>query len=90
MKSPRDAPIFRPLESEQLDYEGDLLHADYSASLAGDYFNMRKLSIYVTWFLAKTPITPNQTTWLMILTGCCGAVSSGPGMNRLADLTRLG
>src|SRR3989344_2427121 len=35
------------LEEElQLDYEGELLHADYSASLAGDYFNMRKLSIF--------------------------------------------
>ena len=35
------------LEEElQLDYDGELLHADYSASLAGDYFNMRKLSIF--------------------------------------------
>ena len=35
------------LEEElQLDYEGELLHADYSASLASDYFNMRKLSIF--------------------------------------------
>jgi len=33
-------------EEMQLDYDGDLLHADYSASLAGDYFNMRKLSIF--------------------------------------------
>ncbi|WP_329090440.1 MULTISPECIES: CDP-alcohol phosphatidyltransferase family protein [unclassified Streptosporangium] len=40
---------------------------------------MRKLSIYVTWFLAKTPITPNQTTWLMILTGLlAGAVLALP------------
>ncbi len=30
---------------------------------------MRKLSIYVTWALAKTPITPNQVTGLMIVTG---------------------
>lgn len=42
---------------------------------------MRKLSIYVTWFLAKTPITPNQTTWLMILTGVlAGAVLALPGL----------
>tara|TARA_R100000935_G_scaffold8908_1_gene18540 strand:- start:1268 stop:1891 length:624 start_codon:yes stop_codon:yes gene_type:complete len=35
------------LEEElQLDYDGELLHADHSASLAGDYFNMRKLSIF--------------------------------------------
>ena len=33
-------------EEMQLDYDGELLHADYSASLAGDYFNMRKLSIF--------------------------------------------
>lgn len=42
---------------------------------------MRKLSIYVTWFLAKTPITPNQTTWLMILTGIlAGVVLALPGL----------
>ncbi|MFC4058005.1 CDP-alcohol phosphatidyltransferase family protein [Planomonospora corallina] len=42
---------------------------------------MRKLSIYVTWLLAKTPITPNQTTWLMILTGlAAGAVLALPGL----------
>ncbi|MFD1495561.1 CDP-alcohol phosphatidyltransferase family protein [Streptosporangium lutulentum] len=42
---------------------------------------MRKLSIYVTWFLAKTPITPNQTTWLMILCGVlAGAVLALPGL----------
>ncbi|GHH68399.1 transferase [Streptosporangium violaceochromogenes] len=42
---------------------------------------MRKLSIYVTWFLAKTPITPNQTTWLMILAGVlAGAVLALPGL----------
>ncbi|GAA2889084.1 CDP-alcohol phosphatidyltransferase family protein [Streptosporangium fragile] len=42
---------------------------------------MRKLSIYVTWFLAKTPITPNQTTWLMILSGlAAGAVLALPGL----------
>ncbi|MBG0813371.1 CDP-alcohol phosphatidyltransferase family protein [Planomonospora sp. ID82291] len=42
---------------------------------------MRKLSIYVTWVLAKTPITPNQTTWLMILCGlAAGAVLALPGL----------
>jgi phosphatidylglycerophosphate synthase len=42
---------------------------------------MRKLSIYVTWFLAKTPITPNQTTWLMILCGLlAGVVLALPGL----------
>ncbi|GIH74454.1 CDP-alcohol phosphatidyltransferase family protein [Planobispora longispora] len=42
---------------------------------------MRKLSIYVTWFLAKTPITPNQTTWLMILCGlAAGGVMALPGL----------
>jgi alkylation response protein AidB-like acyl-CoA dehydrogenase len=35
------------LEEElQLDYDGEPLHGDYSAALAGDYFNMRKLSIF--------------------------------------------
>ena len=42
---------------------------------------MRKLSIYVTWVLAKTPITPNQTTWLMILCGLlAGVVLALPGL----------
>ncbi|MET9337053.1 MULTISPECIES: CDP-alcohol phosphatidyltransferase family protein [unclassified Nonomuraea] len=42
---------------------------------------MRKLSIYVTWALAKTPITPNQTTGLMIVTGLvAGAVLALPGL----------
>lgn len=41
---------------------------------------MRKLSIYVTWALAKTPITPNQTTGLMIVTGLvAGVVLALPG-----------
>jgi len=42
------APYALPfLEEElQLDYDGEPLHADYSAALAGDYFNMRKLSIF--------------------------------------------
>lgn len=35
------------LEEElELDYQGELLHADYSPALAGHYFNMRKLSIF--------------------------------------------
>ncbi|GAB1820352.1 CDP-alcohol phosphatidyltransferase family protein [Herbidospora sp. RD11066] len=42
---------------------------------------MRKLSIYVTWALAKTPITPNQVTGLMIVTGVgAGAVLLLPGL----------
>jgi phosphatidylglycerophosphate synthase len=41
---------------------------------------MRKLSIYATWMLAKTPITPNQVTGLMILFGVlAGAVLALPG-----------
>ncbi|WP_214408713.1 CDP-alcohol phosphatidyltransferase family protein [Sphaerisporangium fuscum] len=42
---------------------------------------MRKLSIYVTWALARTPITPNQVTGLMILAGLlAGAVLALPGL----------
>ncbi|TKK88406.1 CDP-alcohol phosphatidyltransferase family protein [Herbidospora galbida] len=42
---------------------------------------MRKLSIYVTWALARTPITPNQVTGLMIVTGvAAGAVLVLPGL----------
>ncbi|GLW96049.1 CDP-alcohol phosphatidyltransferase family protein [Microtetraspora sp. NBRC 16547] len=42
---------------------------------------MRKLSIYATWVLAKTPITPNQVTGLMILCGVlAGAVLAIPGI----------
>lgn len=42
---------------------------------------MRKLSIYATWLLAKTPITPNQVTGLMILCGMlAGAVLALPGL----------
>lgn len=33
-------------EEMELDHEGAPLHADYSASLASQYFNLRKLSIY--------------------------------------------
>ena len=42
---------------------------------------MRKLSIYVTWALARTPITPNQVTGLMIVFGvAAGAVLALPGL----------
>ncbi|WP_405144839.1 CDP-alcohol phosphatidyltransferase family protein [Sphaerisporangium sp. NBC_01403] len=42
---------------------------------------MRKLSIYVTWALARTPITPNQVTGLMILAGLlAGVVLALPGL----------
>ncbi len=42
---------------------------------------MRRLSIYATWLLAKTPITPNQVTGLMILSGvAAGAVLVLPGI----------
>lgn len=35
---------------------------------------MRRLSIYVTWLLTKTSITPNQVTWLMTVAGVLGGV----------------
>lgn len=42
---------------------------------------MRKMSIYVTWALARTPITPNQVTGLMIVAGLlAGAVLALPGL----------
>ncbi|MEO3859220.1 CDP-alcohol phosphatidyltransferase family protein [Acrocarpospora sp. B8E8] len=42
---------------------------------------MRKLSIYVTWVLAKTRISPNQVTGLMILSGLlAGVVLALPGL----------
>jgi phosphatidylglycerophosphate synthase len=42
---------------------------------------MRRLSIYVTWLLARTPITPNQATGLMILAGLlAGTVLALPGI----------
>ncbi|MDH2427810.1 CDP-alcohol phosphatidyltransferase family protein [Sphaerisporangium sp. TRM90804] len=42
---------------------------------------MRKLSIYVTWALARTPLTPNQVTGLMIACGLlAGAVLALPGL----------
>ncbi|GAA0388517.1 transferase [Acrocarpospora corrugata] len=42
---------------------------------------MRRLSIYVTWALAKTSISPNQVTGLMMLTGVlAGVVLAVPGL----------
>ncbi|WP_169950543.1 CDP-alcohol phosphatidyltransferase family protein [Microbispora sp. H11081] len=42
---------------------------------------MRRLSIYATWALAKTPISPNQVTGLMIVCGvAAGAVLALPGL----------
>ncbi|GGO18375.1 transferase [Microbispora rosea subsp. aerata] len=41
---------------------------------------MRRLSIYATWLLAKTPISPNQVTGLMIVCGvAAGVVLALPG-----------
>ncbi|MBO3745099.1 CDP-alcohol phosphatidyltransferase family protein [Streptosporangiaceae bacterium NEAU-GS5] len=41
---------------------------------------MRRLSIYATWALARTSITPNQVTGLMIVCGvAAGAVLAIPG-----------
>lgn len=39
----------------------------------GWYFVHRRLSIYVTWALLHTSITPNQVTGLMMLAGVAGA-----------------
>ncbi len=39
----------------------------------GWYFVHRRLSIYVTWALLHTPVTPNQVTGLMMLAGVAGA-----------------
>ncbi|GAB2916695.1 CDP-alcohol phosphatidyltransferase family protein [Nonomuraea fastidiosa] len=42
---------------------------------------MRRLSIYVTWALAKTPVTPNQLTWVMTVAGvAAGFVLALPGL----------
>ncbi|KAB8197633.1 CDP-alcohol phosphatidyltransferase family protein [Nonomuraea phyllanthi] len=42
---------------------------------------MRRLSIYVTWLLAKTPVTPNQLTWVMTVAGIvAGVVLALPGL----------
>ncbi|NUW41045.1 CDP-alcohol phosphatidyltransferase family protein [Nonomuraea rhodomycinica] len=41
---------------------------------------MRRLSIYATWLLAKTPVTPNQLTWVMTVVGVlAGVVLALPG-----------
>ncbi|MGW0801798.1 CDP-alcohol phosphatidyltransferase family protein [Nonomuraea sp. NPDC002799] len=41
---------------------------------------MRKLSIYVTWLMTKTPVTPNQLTWVMTVAGiAAGVVLALPG-----------
>ncbi|MDP4506696.1 CDP-alcohol phosphatidyltransferase family protein [Nonomuraea turcica] len=42
---------------------------------------MRRLSIYVTWLMTKTPVTPNQLTWLMTFAGiAAGVVLALPGL----------
>jgi phosphatidylglycerophosphate synthase len=35
---------------------------------------MRRLSIYVTWLMTKTSVTPNQLTWVMTVAGILGGV----------------
>ncbi|MDA0635360.1 CDP-alcohol phosphatidyltransferase family protein [Nonomuraea sp. MCN248] len=42
---------------------------------------MRRLSIYVTWLMTKTSVTPNQLTWVMTLAGvAAGVVVALPGL----------
>ncbi|RJL30515.1 CDP-alcohol phosphatidyltransferase family protein [Bailinhaonella thermotolerans] len=42
---------------------------------------MRRLSIYGTWLLVRTPLSPNQITGLMIVAGiAAGAVLALPGL----------
>ncbi|MEV4804820.1 CDP-alcohol phosphatidyltransferase family protein [Nonomuraea sp. NPDC049421] len=42
---------------------------------------MRRLSIYVTWAMTKTPVTPNQLTWVMTVAGvAAGFVLALPGL----------
>lgn len=42
---------------------------------------MRKVSIYVTWLMARTPVTPNQLTYLMTVAGvAAGLVLALPGL----------
>ncbi|WP_043620730.1 CDP-alcohol phosphatidyltransferase family protein [Nonomuraea candida] len=42
---------------------------------------MRRLSIYVTWMMAKTSVTPNQLTWVMTVAGvAAGFVLALPGL----------
>jgi len=38
-------------------------------------FFIRKVSIYFTWIFLRTPITPNQISFLMILFGAAGGLS---------------
>jgi len=37
----------------------------------------RKFSVYFTWFFLRTPIIPNQITFLMILSGIIGGIFLG-------------
>ncbi|WP_336207733.1 CDP-alcohol phosphatidyltransferase family protein [Nonomuraea sp. LPB2021202275-12-8] len=42
---------------------------------------MRRLSIYVTWLMTKTSVTPNQLTWVMTVAGIvAGVVLALPGL----------
>ncbi|HUR07051.1 MAG TPA: CDP-alcohol phosphatidyltransferase family protein [Nonomuraea sp.] len=42
---------------------------------------MRRLSIYVTWLMTKTSVTPNQLTWVMTVAGVlAGVVLALPGL----------
>ncbi|MFI6988522.1 CDP-alcohol phosphatidyltransferase family protein [Nonomuraea wenchangensis] len=42
---------------------------------------MRRLSIYVTWLMARTRVTPNQLTWVMTVAGVlAGFVIAVPGL----------
>ncbi|MFC4011575.1 CDP-alcohol phosphatidyltransferase family protein [Nonomuraea purpurea] len=42
---------------------------------------MRQLSIYVTWLMTKTSVTPNQLTWVMTVAGVvAGVVLALPGL----------
>lgn len=42
---------------------------------------MRRLSIYVTWAMTKTPVTPDQLTWVMTVAGvAAGFVLALPGL----------
>ncbi|NUP01438.1 MAG: CDP-alcohol phosphatidyltransferase family protein [Nonomuraea sp.] len=42
---------------------------------------MRRLSIYVTWWMTKTPVTPNQLTWVMTFAGvAAGFALALPGL----------
>lgn len=55
------------------------------------WYVMRRVSIYVSLFLAKFPITPNQITILSLLFGLCGAtILILGGILRLKWLVFLG